>query len=253
MLADVTSRGEGMGLSISHYCAAMLRNGMRRYDAALEHGRVAAAYDDLGTIAWGLTETIEAAVRSGQAATAAQTFSQLVESTRATGTDWGLGIEARSQALISDGEVADRLYREAIDRLGRTRMRLDLARAHLVYGEWLRRERRRTEARDHLRLAFEMLDAMGVAAFAVRARLELEATGETARRRVVETRDLLTPQEAQIARLASEGLSNPEIGGQLFISPRTVRYHLSKVFSKLEISSRHELATALADREPGEV
>ncbi|HEY6758897.1 MAG TPA: AAA family ATPase, partial [Baekduia sp.] len=172
-LADVTGRGEGNGLSISHYCAAMLHNGMRRYDEALEHARIAAAYDDLGTIAWGLTETVEAAARRGDTATAAKALAQLTESTRATGTDWGLGVEARCRALLSEGDAADRLYREAIERLGRTRLRLDLARTHLVYGEWLRRERRRAEAREHLRTACEMLDAMGVAAFAARARLEL--------------------------------------------------------------------------------
>jgi DNA-binding CsgD family transcriptional regulator len=245
-LSDVTSRGEGNGLSISHYCAALLNNGLRRYDEALEHAQIAAAYDDLGTIVWGLTESIEAAARVDRRDVAAAKVAQLTESTRATSTDWGLGIEARCRALISDGDAADALYREAIERLGRTRMRLDLARAHLLYGEWLRRERRRGDAREHLRTAHVMLEAMGVPAFAARARLELEATGETTRRRVVETRDELTAQEAQIARLAADGLSNPEIGAQLFISPRTVKYHLHKVFAKLGIGSRHELAGALA-------
>jgi DNA-binding CsgD family transcriptional regulator len=249
-LADVTSRGEGNGLAISRYCAALLDNGLRRYDAALEHARIAAAYDDLGTIAWGLTETVEAAARSGETATAQRALAQLTESTRATSTDWGLGVEARCRALLSDGAVADSLYREAVERLGRTQLRLDLARAHLVYGEWLRRERRRADARAQLRTACELFDAMGIAAFGARARLELQATGETTRRRVVETRDELTPQEAQIARLAGEGLSNPEIGAQLFISPRTVKYHLHKVFAKLGIGSRHELAAALATDAP---
>ena len=162
-----------------------------------------------------------------------------------TPTEWALGIEARVRALLSEGEVAERLYRESIERLGRTRVRVELARAHLLYGEWLRRERRRVDAREQLRTAHEMLDAMGVEAFAERARRELLATGETVRKRTVETRDELTAQEAQIARLARDGLSNPEIGARLFISPRTVQYHLRKVFAKLEISSRNQLERVL--------
>jgi DNA-binding CsgD family transcriptional regulator len=177
--------------------------------------------------------------------TAAGAHRRLSEIARATRTDWALGIEARSRALLSDGEVAENLYRDAIERLRRTRARVDLARAHLLYGEWLRRERRRVDARDQLRVAEEMLTAMGVQAFAQRAERELLATGEHVRKRVVEWREDLTAQEAQIARLARDGVSNAEIGARLFISRRTVEYHLSKVFAKLGIGSRHELDRVL--------
>jgi DNA-binding CsgD family transcriptional regulator len=170
----------------------------------------------------------------------------LSERTRATPGDWALGIGARVRALLSEGEAAERLYRESIERLGRTRVRVELARGHLLYGEWLRRERRRVDAREQLRTAHEMLTTMGIEAFAERARRELLATGETVRRRSVETRDEFTAQERQIARLARDGLSNPEIGTRLFISPRTVKYHLRKVFIKLDISSRSELERALS-------
>ena len=161
------------------------------------------------------------------------------------GTDWALGLAARSRALLSDGDAAEGGYREAIDRLGRTRIRVDLARAHLVYGEWLRRENRRTDARTQLRTAHEMLAAMGLAAFAERARRELAATGETVRRRTVETTITLTSQEAYIARLACDGRTNAEIGAQLFLSVRTVEWHLRKIFIKLGIGSRRELSTVL--------
>jgi DNA-binding CsgD family transcriptional regulator len=176
---------------------------------------------------------------------AADALERLSAMTRASGTDWALGIEARSRALLSDGDAAEHLYLEAIDRLGRTSIRVELARAHLLYGEWLRRERRRLDAREQLRAAHEMFTGMGVEAFADRAARELLATGERARKRTVETREDLTPQEAQIARLARDGLSNPEIGARLFISPRTVEYHLHKVFGKLGISSRNQLDRAL--------
>jgi DNA-binding CsgD family transcriptional regulator len=166
---------------------------------------------------------------------------RLSESTGASGGDWALGVDARSRALLSEGETADRLYREAIERLGRTRMRVDLARAHLVYGEWLRRENRRTEARDQLRAAHEMLTDMGIEGFADRARHELLATGETVRKRTVETLTDLTVQEGQIAKLARDGRTNQEIGSQLFISPRTVEWHLGNVFTKLGITSRKDL------------
>jgi DNA-binding CsgD family transcriptional regulator len=188
-----------------------------------------------------LVELIEAAARSGELDRAADALTRLSGGTRAGGTDWALGIEARSRALLADGKAAEDLYREAIERLGRTAMRVDLARAHLLYGEWLRRERRRVDAREQLRTAHEMLAAMGIEAFAERAARELRATGETARKRSVETSGRLTAQEAQIAQLARDGLSNPEIGARLFISPRTVEYHLHKVFAKLNIRSRHEL------------
>jgi ATP/maltotriose-dependent transcriptional regulator MalT len=189
----------------------------------------------------GLVELIEAAVRSGAPELATDAFERLSETTRASGTDWALGVEARLRALLSEGDGAEQLYREAIERLARTRVRVELAHAQLVYGEWLRREQRRVDAREHLRAAREMFGHMGVEGFAERARRELQATGETARKRTDDTRGVLTPQEAQIARLAHEGLSNPEIGARLFISPRTVQYHLHKVFRKLEITSRRQL------------
>ncbi len=166
---------------------------------------------------------------------------RLSESTGISGTDWALGVEARSRALLSEGEAADRLYREAIERLGRTRTRAELARAHLLYGEWLRRENRRTEAREQLRVSYQMLTAMGMEGFAERARRELLATGETVRKRTVETLTDLTAQEAQIAKLARDGHSNQEIAAQLFISPRTVEWHLGNVFTKLGITSRKDL------------
>ncbi len=166
---------------------------------------------------------------------------ELSQRTRFGGTDWGLGIQARADALLSQGHAAEALYTEAIARLGRTRVRTELARAHLVYGEWLRRENRRVDAREQLRSAHELFSAMGAGAFAERARRELLATGETVRRRTDETRDLLTAQEAQIARLAADGHTNPEIGAQLFLSPRTVEWHLHKVFMKLGVGSRRDL------------
>jgi ATP/maltotriose-dependent transcriptional regulator MalT len=169
----------------------------------------------------------------------------LSERTRVTPTDWVLGIECRIRALMNEGDAAERLYRESIARLGRTRVRAELARARLLYGEWLRRERRRADAREQLRIARDMLDAMGMEAFAERARRELAATGETARKRTVEASTELTHQEAQIARLARDGLSNPEIGTRLFISARTVQYHMGKVFAKLGICSRSQLGYAL--------
>jgi DNA-binding CsgD family transcriptional regulator len=176
---------------------------------------------------------------------AAGALDRLSDSARASGTDWALGIEARSRALVSEGQAAEDLYREAIDRLGRTRVRVDLVRARLLYGEWLRRERRRMDAREELRAAHDMFVTMGAEGFAERAGRELLATGETARKRVVETSDQLTSQEAQVAQLARDGLSNPEIGARLFISPRTVQYHLRKVFMKLDINSRTQLARVL--------
>jgi DNA-binding CsgD family transcriptional regulator len=244
---DVASRGEGMGLGISHFAAALLYNGLGRYADALHAAEAACEYDDLGVLAWALTELVEAAARSGKHETAGAALQRLSMSTRAAGTDWALGIEARSRALVSDDELAEKLYREAIDRLGRTRVRVELARAHLLYGEWLRRENRRMDAREQLRSAHELFTAMGVEGFAERARRELLATGETVRKRTPETRDDLTAQEAQIARLAGDGRTNPEIGAELFISPRTVEWHLRKVFAKLDISSRKQLRGALPD------
>ena len=193
-----------------------------------------------------LPELVEAAARLGDAELARDALERLAKTTQPCRTEFALGIEARCRALLSDGAAADELYREAIERLRRTRLRPELARAHLLYGEWLRRENRRVDAREQLRTAHEMLVAIGMEAFAERARLELQATGEKVRKRTVETRDDLTAQERQIARLAHDGLSNPEIGARLFLSPRTVEWHLRNVFTKLGIRSRRELASALA-------
>jgi len=190
-------------------------------------------------------ELAEAASRTGDEALVRAALAWLSERTPVTPTDWALGIEARVRALLSEGEVADALYLESIERLCRTRLRVELARSHLLYGEWLRRENRRVDAREQLRTAHDRLATMGVEAFAARPRRELAATGESVRRRTAETRDELTAQEGQIARLARDGLSNPEIGTRLFISPRTVEYHLHKVFAKLGISSRNQLHRAL--------
>ena len=166
---------------------------------------------------------------------------------QAAGTDWALGTHARAAAMLAEGQAAERLYQEAIERLSRIKTRATLARAHLLYGEWLRREHRRVDAREQLRAAHTMLSDMGMEAFAERARRELQATGETARKRTVETLDELTPQEVQVARLAADGRTNPEIAAQLFLSPRTVEWHLTKVFGKLGISSRKQLRSALSD------
>ena len=223
------------------YASSVLHNGLGRHDAARDAAWQAFERDQLAYGPSLVPELAEAASRTGDIASLRAALEWLAERTRVTPTDWALGIEARIRALLSTGEAADGLYRESIGRLGRTRVRVELARGHLLYGEWLRRERRRTDAREQLRTAHEMLDTMGVEAFAERARRELVATGEKARKRSVETRDDLTPQEAQIARLARDGLSNPEIGTRLFISRRTVEYHLTKVFAKLDISSRNQL------------
>jgi DNA-binding CsgD family transcriptional regulator len=242
---DATGRGEGRGVTWTEYAAAVLHNGLGEYAAALPAAEAACDHDDPGLVSWALIELVEAATRSDRPDVAAATLPRLVERTHASGTDWALGIEARSRALVSEGGDADHLYRDAIERLARTRVTVHLARAHLVYGEWLRREQRRTDAREHLRVAHDMFDRFGADAFAERARRELLATGETVRKRNVEAHDVLTPQEAQVARLAADGRTNSEIGAQLFISPRTAEYHLSKVFTKLDISSRRQLRGAL--------
>jgi DNA-binding CsgD family transcriptional regulator len=195
-----------------------------------------------------MTELVEAAARCSRTDLAAVALEGLTERTQAAGTEWALGIEARSCALLSEGTLAEEFYREAVDRLGRCRVAPELARAHLLYGEWLRREGRRIDAREQLRTAHDMLDTIGMEAFAERARRELLATGERARKRTDDTRGDLTAQEAQIAQLAREGHSNPEIGAQLFLSPRTVEWHLRKVFTKLDISSRKELGAALSKK-----
>jgi DNA-binding CsgD family transcriptional regulator len=231
----------------------VLGNGLGRYDEAAAAGLRATAYDnDVASLCWSLDELVEAAARCGMTDIATSACRGLDEQADASGTDWALAARARSRALLSGGETAERLYREGIARFGKTRLRVDLARAHLQYGEWLRRERRRSEARDHLRTAHDMLDAMGVAAFAERAGRELRATGSTARRRSSATRiHELTAQEAQIARLARDGLSNPEIGTRLFISAHTVQYHLRKVFAKLGITSRSQLDRVLPPKTSG--
>ena len=251
---DVMRRGEGVGLTIADWAEAVLNNGLGNYGMALAAAQRAAGQPtDIGVSAWAAVELVEAAVRSGVTDTAADALSRLVEMTTASGTEWALGVKARSQALLSEGAHADRLYREAIERLGRTRMRAELARAHLIYGEWLRRERRSAEARTQLHIAHGTLEAMGMQAFAERAGRELAATGETVRKRSAAAGGggaQLTPQEAQVARLARDGLSNPEIGVRLFISSRTVQYHLRKVFAKLDISSRGQLHHVLPIGEP---
>jgi DNA-binding CsgD family transcriptional regulator len=243
---EVERRGEGLWLIATEWASAVLFNGLGRYEDALSAAEQAAEHPhELGLSTWVPTEIIEAAVRSGHPERAAGPLRRLQEISRAAGTDWALGVEARSRALLSEGEAAERLYREAIERLGRTRIRVALARAHLLYGEWLRRENRRVAAREQLRIAHQLYSSMGMEGFAERARRELSATGETVRRRTVETPDELTMQEAQIARLAADGHSNPEIGARLFISPRTVEWHLRKVYTKLGVSSRQQLHRTL--------
>jgi DNA-binding CsgD family transcriptional regulator len=245
---DSAVHGDGQRLTAVAWATAVLSNGLSRYDEALTAAEQASADpDEVGLATWSLAELIEAAARTGALERASGALQRLCQATSAAATDWALGIQARSQALLSGVEHAERLYLEAIERLGRTRIRAELARAHLLYGEWLRRQGRRRDAREQLRTAYQMLDAMGLAGFAERARKELVATGETARKRTIETVNELTAQEAQIAGLARNGRSNPEIGTQLFISPRTVEWHLRKIFTKLGISSRNELHVALPD------
>jgi DNA-binding CsgD family transcriptional regulator len=228
-----------MGLIVIKWASALLYNGLGRYQDALEAAQEAS--EDPHDPTRALPELIEAAVRIGTPGLAADALQRLSETTAASGTDWGLGVAARCRALLTEGDPAEPLYREAIERLERTRIRVELARAHLLYGEWLRRERRRLDAREQLRHAHELFTQFGMEAFAERARVELEATGEHARKRTVDTRDDLTPQEAQISRLAAEGATNQEIAAQLFISPSTVDYHLRKAFRKLGVKSRHQL------------
>ena len=240
-----TARGEGRAICMAELSRTVLHNGLGRYDDALAAAQRGCEFEDFGMVNWLLTELVEAAVRAGRPDVATTTLALLEERARAAGTDWALGVLARSRALADAGEAADSLYREAIERLTRTRLVVHRARAQLVYGEWLRRESRRLDAREQLRSAHETLARIGADAFAERARRELVATGETVRRRTVETRYELTAQEAQVAQLALDGHTNPEIGAQLFISPRTVEYHMRKVFTKLDIRSRKELRGAL--------
>jgi DNA-binding CsgD family transcriptional regulator len=239
---DVVARGDGQGLKFIHWVTGLLYNGLGRYDKALAATQQAG--EDIQASwwrDWELVELIEAAARSGQPELAVNALGRLSKATAASGTDWALGVGARSRALLTEGESAEPLYSQANERLERTRVRVELARAHLVYGEWLRRERRRLDAREQLRAAHGLFTEFGMEAFAERARVELKATGEHARRRTLETRDDLTPQEAQISRLAAGGATNQEIAAQLFISPSTVDYHLRKAFRKLGVKSRHQL------------
>jgi DNA-binding CsgD family transcriptional regulator len=244
IIRDANARGEEAIIAYAELNAAVLYNGLGRYDRAMAAAERALPADVAMLVRGGSAELIEAAARSGEREVATTALEKLTESTGFAGTDWALGVDARSRALLSAGKEAETLYRQAIDHLGSTLVAVHLGRAHLLYGEWLRREGRRVDARQQLRTAYEMLTTMGADAFAERTRRELVATGETVRKRVAGTLDQLTPQEAQIARLAREGRTNPEIGAELFISPRTVEYHLHKVFSKLGISSRKELRAA---------
>jgi len=242
---EATASGAARLESLAAYASSVLYNGLGHSAAAYDAARRAFEREPMGYGSHIVPELAEAAARTGDVQLLETALEWLSERARVTPTDWVLGIEARVRALLSDGEPAERCYLESIERLSRTRVRAQLARGYLLYGEWLRRERRRGEAREPLRTAHEMLDAMGIAAFADRAARELLATGETARKRTVETAVELTAQEAQVARLARDGLSNPQIGARLFISARTVQYHLGKVFTKLDITSRSQLAQAL--------
>ena len=244
-IAAAEAEGQGVAATNAHWSAAILHNGLGRYADALAAACKARDDSHLFVSMWAAPELVEAAVRTGHTEVAADALEQLASRTQAGRTDFGLGLEARCRALVSQGQAAEGRFREAIERLGRARMRTELARAHLLYGEWLRRENRRVDARAQLRTAHEMLDAMGMAAFAERARRELMATGEAVRRRTVEAPSTLTAQEALIARLARDGRTNPEIGAQLFLSARTVESHLRKIYTKLGIGSRRELHAAL--------
>ncbi|HEX3361841.1 MAG TPA: AAA family ATPase [Solirubrobacterales bacterium] len=236
------ARGEGVALTIAEFLTGALDNGLGRYEAAFDATHSAVEFHEEGQAIWALTELIEASVRTGRMEQARDAFPLVEETTSAAGTDWALGIEARMRALISEGDEAEEHYVEAIDRLRRTSIRVQLARTHLLYGEWLRRRRRRRDAREQLRTAHEFFKDFEMAGFAERARLELEATGESARRRSVDLVDELTPQETQVARLAAEGVTNREIATRLFISTSTVEYHLRKAFRKLDVKSRTQLA-----------
>ena len=251
-IAAADAGGQGAAVTYAHWVTAILHNGLGRHADALAAAGQARDDSHLYVSMWALPELIEAAVRTGNTEVAVGALERLAETTEAGGTDFGLGIKARCRALVSQGQAADDLYREAIDRLSRTELRPELARAHLLYGEWLRREGRRVDAREQLRTAHHMLAGIGMEAFAERARRELIATGEKVRRRDVETATTLTAQEAYIAKLAGDGRTNPEIGAQLFLSARTVEWHLRKIFTKLGVSSRRELRAALGSPGPAE-
>jgi DNA-binding CsgD family transcriptional regulator len=244
---DAGARGEGIGLAICEYARAVLCNGLGQYNEAVIAARSASEYHEVVAENWGLSELVEPANRTGETALATDALNRLARKAQATGSKWALGIEARARALVSEGATAEGSFRQAIEHLSRTRVRAELARTHLLYGEWLRRANRRVDARGELNVAYELFSAMGMQSFAERTQRELLATGATVHRRRVETRDDLTTQEAQIARLARDGLSNTEIGAQLFIGARTVEWHLRKVFNKLGISSRRQLRVTFAD------
>ena len=246
-IADAPARGQGIAATYAHWAAAILANGLGRYADALEAAKQASQDSPALYVAmWALPELIEAATRTGNAHIADDALARLAETTQAGATDFGLGMEARSRALVGEGETAERCYREAVDRLGRTQLRPELARARLLYGEWLHRENRRRDARAELRAAYDLFTAIGMGAFAGRARRELLAIGDTVRERTVQTDSELTAQEAHIARLAVDGRTNAEIGAQLFLSTRTVEWHLSRVYTKLGVGSRRELPQAMA-------
>ena len=246
VIEQATVGGQGTAVQYAWWARSVLMNGLGRYEEALAAAVEASEQTpELFIASWALSELIEAATRAGRAELARGALVRLREHVEACETDWALGVHARSSALLSEGDAAESLYREAIDRLHRTSLRPELARAHLLYGEWLRRQGRRTDAREQLRTAHDMLADIGMDAFAGRARSELLATGEKVRQRSVETRYRLTAQEAQVAQLASDGLTNPDIGERLFLSARTVEWHLSKVFAKLGVTSRRELRAAL--------
>ncbi|MGV0675582.1 AAA family ATPase [Mycolicibacterium fortuitum] len=240
-MAEGTAKGEGRLLGVTGYAAAVLYNGLGRYEEALAAARKACDYHDLGFYGWCLLELTEAAVRVGERDVAEDAVRRLEAGAGASGTDWGLGVFAGARALVADDTEADALFKESLERLGRTRVGVQLARVHLRYGEWLRRQKQRTSAREHLSVAHDMFTKMGAHAFAERARRELTATGEKVRKQPLATGDELTAQEAQIAQLARDGLTNQEIGAQLFISTHTVEWHLRKVFVKLGVRSRRQL------------
>jgi DNA-binding CsgD family transcriptional regulator len=246
-IAQCTAGGQGTAVQYAYWARSLLLNGLGRYDEALIAAAQASdATPELFVSVWAAAELLEAATRSGEPDEADRALERVAAATSVARSDWALGIAARSRALLSEGPDAEARYREAIARLTRTRLRPEIARSHLLYGEWLRRHNRRVDARVQLRAAHERFTSIGMEGFAERARRELSATGEKVRKRTVHARDDLTPQELQIAQLAREGLSNPEIGARLFLSPRTVEWHLRKVFSKLGIRSRRELANVLA-------
>ena len=242
---EAAARGEGLAMASAEFATAVLHNGLGHYQAALAAAKQACKHDELGFGVWVLPELIEAGVRSGQTEIAAAALQELTQRTSLSGNPWARGIEARSRALMADGQAAEGLYQEAISQLSNSRMTVHLARAHLIYGEWLRRQNRRGDAREQLRTAHQMLTSMGADGFAERAVRELRATGERVRNRTTESPAQLTTRETQIARLAADGMSNPDIAAQLFMSPRTAEYHLHKIFAKLNITSRKDLHHAL--------